>query len=104
MQKKRLASQKFNAIKLPIIENWDGMWRVLFFDIPEKHKSSRDAFAAHIRRLGFKVLQRSVFVYPFDCREEIEAITEHYKVARYVSYIEARYIDNQELLKKKFSL
>lgn len=101
--KLRLEQRRVYEITLPQHVKWDGMWRIVFFDIPEKHKASRDAFAGHIRRVGFKVLQRSVFVYPFDCRQEVEAITMHYHVSKYVSYIEARYIDNQEQLKKVFN-
>ncbi len=99
---KRIKEHKVNYIELPSSEAWDGHWRMVFFDIPEKHKSSRDAFAAKIRGLGFKVIQRSVFVYPFECREQVEVLVSHYKVSKYVSYVEVTYIDNQLQLIKKF--
>ena len=97
----RLEKRRIKELTLPTRVSWDGRWRMIFFDIPEKHKAQRDAFAAHITALGFKVLQRSVFVYPFDSRKQVEDITNYYSVGKYVSYVEAEYIDNQDALINK---
>jgi len=48
-------------------ENWDGKWRVVIFDIPEKYKYSRDIFRCRLVNLGFEKVQESVYVYPFEC-------------------------------------
>lgn len=101
--KKRLEKLSFDEISIPKPKKWDKKWRIIFFDIPEPKKSSRDAFAAKIRLLGFKVLQRSVFVHPFPCREEVTKIAEHYRVSRFVSFIETESIDNKPKLIKKFN-
>src|SRR5688500_8289137 len=44
---------------------WDGKWRFLIFDIPEKLKHGRDALRNKIKELGFHELQKSVFVFPY---------------------------------------
>jgi len=83
---------------------WDKMWRIVIFDIPEKLKPVREMLRFHLKRLGFRELQHSVFVLPFQCRKEIEYLIEFHNVRRYVRYIEARHIDNELDLKHKFRL
>ncbi len=100
--KLRLQKLSFDEIVIPIPSVWDKKWRIVFFDIPEKQKGQRDGFASKMRQLGFKVLQRSVFVHPFPCREEVAQAAMHYHVRPYVSYIETDHIDNQAVLMHRF--
>src|SRR3990167_10237133 len=93
--KQRLERISFDEAFILHPKTWDKKWRIIFFDIPEPEKSNRDAFAAKLRRLGFKVLQRSVFVHPFPCRKQVEKVAEHYGVTRFVSYIETDHLDNE---------
>ncbi|MBI2086638.1 MAG: CRISPR-associated endonuclease Cas2 [Candidatus Zambryskibacteria bacterium] len=83
---------------------WDEKWRIIIFDIPEKKKSVREALRHHLKKLGFKKLQHSVFVLPFKCRSEIEYLIEFHNVRRFVRYIEANHIDNELDLKHKFGI
>ena len=83
---------------------WDNKWRVVFFDIPEKYRRGRDSLRNKLRELGFYELQKSVFVFPHECRDEIDFITEYYGIRKYVRYAVMDFIDNAEHLKVKFSL
>lgn len=83
---------------------WDKKWRIVTFDIPERIKKVREALRYHLKNLGFKELHRSVFVFPYECKNEIEYITEFYNARRFIRYIEASYIDNELDLKQKFNL
>jgi len=83
---------------------WDRKWRIVMFDIPERLKKIRDTLRYQLRRLGFIELQRSVFVFPFECRDEIEYIIEFYDIRKHVRFIEANHIDNELHLKNKFQL
>jgi len=84
--------------------HWDKKWRIVIFDIPEKLKRIREILRYHLKRLGFKELQHSVFVLPFECGNEIEYLIEFYNIRRFVRYIEAHHIDNELDLKHKFHL
>lgn len=84
--------------------SWDRKWRIVTFDIPEKIKKVREALRYHLRNLGFKELHRSVFIFPYECKNEIEYIVEFYNARRFVRYIEANYVDNELDLKQKFNL
>lgn len=101
----RRVALSYNLEEMVISKHlWDNKWRIVIFDIPEKLKKVRDALRYHLKRLGFIELQHSVFVLPFQCRDEIEYLVEFYNMRRFVRYIEARYIDNELDLKHKFRL
>lgn len=53
-------------------EKWDGKWRIVIFDIPEEDKNNRDLFRRRLIKIGFKEIQESVYVYPFECGEIVE--------------------------------
>ncbi|MFA6077151.1 MAG: hypothetical protein WC735_03710 [Candidatus Paceibacterota bacterium] len=97
---------RFNIDKIEIKKpaKWDGKWRVVMFDIPEKLKRLRDSLRLHFREVGLIELQKSVLVYPYPCNKEIEFILEFYNARRYVRFILAEKIDNQLHLMKKFNL
>jgi len=89
-------------IKKPKI--WDKKWRIVVFDIPEKHKKAREAIRECLNNLGFYKFQKSVFVLPFECSDEIDFITEYFNVRSYVRLILAETMDNELHLKKIFNL
>jgi len=84
--------------------NWDGKWRVVIFDIPEKRKRSRDALRDKLKELGFYELQKSVFVFPYECDDEINFVIEFFEMRQYVRTILAERIDNELHLKRIFKL
>ena len=85
-------------------EKWDGKWRFVIFDIPEKLISGRDALRQKIKKLGFYELQKSVFIFPYKCADELEFIIEFYGIKKYVRYGTMDSIDNDLYLKKFFGL
>ncbi|MBM4307077.1 MAG: hypothetical protein FJ115_10700 [Deltaproteobacteria bacterium] len=90
------------AIKRPI--KWDGYWRIVLFDIPERKKQGREALRSKLKQLGFHQLQKSCFVHPFDCKPEIDFISELYEVSPFVNYIVAKEIEGITPLLKFFNL
>jgi len=89
-------------IKKPI--KWDGLWRVVIFDIPENKRMARDMLRKKLRQLGFYKLQKSVFVHPFPCRDEICFIKEVLKIGPYLTFLEAKFIDNESSLRSHFNI
>lgn len=97
---------RFNIDKLEIKKpvKWDGKWRIVMFDIPEKLRRLRDSLRFHFKEMGLIELQKSVFVCPYPCSKEIEFILELYNARKYVRFVIAEKIDNELHLKKKFNL
>jgi len=83
---------------------WDGKWRLIIFDIPERHKVVRDVLRAKIQELGFVQLQKSVFITPWPCKTVVEQIQKVYRADRYIRYIEASSFDGSEAFRKKFQV
>lgn len=79
----------FNDLKLPIKKKWDKKWRLVLFDIPEPKKKIRDALRRKLKQLGFLEFQKSVFIYPYSCEEEINFVLNFYNIPEHVYYIEA---------------
>jgi DNA-binding transcriptional regulator PaaX len=50
----------------------DGVWKLVVFDIPEKHKYVRTVLRAKLKALYFKKWQNSIWVSPYALDEEIE--------------------------------
>ncbi len=85
-------------------EKWDGKWRIVTFDIPEKKRGGRDAFRGKIKEIGFHEFQKSVWIYPYKCKDEIDFIIECYFLRKYVRFGVLESIDNEIHLKKIFDL
>ena len=89
-------------IKKPNI--WDKKWRIILFDIPEKKRQARDVLRETIKRLGFYEYQKSVFIHPYPCQDEIDYIVEYYEIRQYVRIVTATELDNEIHLRKIFNV
>jgi len=102
--KRRILQYKFEDMKIGKPKKWDGLWRIVIFDIPEKKRNARIALNMKLKELEFYPLQKSVFVLPYECRSEIEFIGEFFGIKSGILYIEARNIEKESKLKRKFKL
>jgi len=105
--KKRLLSYNFDEMRIKNPKKWDGKWRIVGFDIPEKKKAAREALRGKMRELGFITLQKSFFVHLFDCKKEIEFIGEVFGVRENIVFIEATSLNSkhyENYLKEQFCL
>lgn len=85
-------------------EKWDGRWRMIAFDIPEEYRKGRKALTYRFRAGGFYELQKSLFLYPYDCKKEIIALVKLFKLEKYVRFAILESIDNQKHINKIFGL
>lgn len=93
-----------NIYKIPIKKEWDGKWRVVVYDVPEKSRGSRNRFRRKLQEIGFRLLQTSVWVYPYKSEGLIDLIKTDTKLVEEVIYLETSYIENEKRLKKIFDL
>lgn len=102
---KRFAlTYNLEEMKIKKPSKWDGKWRIVIFDIPEHLKKVRDSLRMHLHDLDFYELQKSVFINPFECENEIEYIVEFFKIRKHVRFIVADSIDNELYLRQLFGL
>lgn len=102
--KKRALTYHLLYMKIKPSAVWDKKWRIILYDIPEDEREARNAFREHLKRLGFRKLQQSAGVTPFECRDEIEFVIELLDIRKYVRYIVGDYIDNEAYWKHVFKL
>ena len=69
--KEKIRKFVFNELKINKPKEWDGKWRLVIFDIPEKYKKNRNALRNKLKDMGFYQCQKSAWIHPFDCVEEI---------------------------------
>ena len=94
----------FDDIKLPTSGQWDGKWRVIIFDVPNKKSKNRLAFTEKLKTLRFIMVQKSVWTYPFECYEAIMILRKFYEIERYVTYLEAVEIEDELNWRGRFNL
>jgi len=104
MGRKRVLRYKFEEMKIKAPQEWDGLWRIVVFDIPNKRKQAREALRAKLKNLGFYKLQESIFVYPYGCKDEIDFIKEIFNISPFVKFIVAKEIEDDFKLRKVFLL
>lgn len=102
--KKRILKYHLDEMSIKAPRSWDGKWRVVIFDIPEDLKTARDVMREKLKNLGLYQLQKSVWVYPHPCQDEVDFVSHVYEVGRYLLYFEAKKLENEEFLKNKFGL
>ena len=95
---------KIDEIKIKKPPKWDGEWRMVIFDIPEKFKKAREALRNKLINLGFIKLQESVFVLPYECEDEINFIMEVFLIRLFVMFMRVKSFTNEEQMKLKFDL
>ena len=102
--KKKSLIYNIDEVKIVRPKKWDGFWRIIIFDVPERFKKARDALSQKLRDMEFYPLQKSVFVCPFDCKNEIDFINEIFNTGKFVHYIVAKEISNEAFLKRHYNL
>jgi len=83
---------------------WDGKWRIVVFDIPERKRKMRNFFREKLSWLGFKKLQESVWISPYNIADEVEGLIEYCHAEKYVHYLLVEEIDSREILMNLFKI
>ncbi|HEY4522380.1 MAG TPA: hypothetical protein VJH91_01960 [Candidatus Paceibacterota bacterium] len=83
---------------------WDGKWRVLIFDIPDRRKGLRDRVRQSLKMIGFEKLQGSVWAYPYNCEDVVAMLKVDLRVGYDMQYLIVDSIENDTRLRTLFEL
>ncbi|MSU73583.1 hypothetical protein EXS56_00385 [Candidatus Kaiserbacteria bacterium] len=83
---------------------WDGRYRMVIFDIPERRRGVRERLRRLMRECGFLLIQKSVWLSPYDCEELIALIKAELRIGKDVLYVIVDSIENDAWIKKHFKL
>ncbi len=85
-------------------KNFEGKWYMVFFDVPELQKNKRNQLRYFLEKLGFYRYQKSVYILPYNCEEEVRLIKKIVEGAKYMKYIIAERIEDETKVKTHFHL
>lgn len=76
------------------LENvWDQKWRIVAFDIPETHSLTRNLFRRRLKELGFKQMQKSIWISKASCTNLIRSYVKDLGISKWVNVLEAENVD-----------
>lgn len=93
------AGRELLSIKEP---KRDGVWRIVIFDIKEKHRGVRDFLRGKLKQLNFKKWQNSIWVSPYALSKEVEDEFKELSQKYFVRLIKTTDINEISDLEKLF--
>ncbi|MDO8593879.1 MAG: hypothetical protein Q7R59_03210 [bacterium] len=94
------------AYVIPLPARWDGKWRLVMFDVPEKRKKVRDTLRTLLQSAGFVHFQDSAWIQPYPCDELVTLLRSHLGSDKgEIRYLSASFADeNDYAFRKHFNL
>ncbi|MDP3726347.1 MAG: hypothetical protein Q8R36_04085 [bacterium] len=102
-QKANIYALRKLVVKKP--QKWDTKWRIVIFDISSEKTSVRNALRNTLKHLEFYQLQKSVWISPYQCVEEIQFIRNFFDLTdTEIRIIISTDIGDDQEIKKFFRL
>lgn len=95
---------KFDLDQMELRRKRDGKWRLIIYDIANLKKPQRERFRDMLQKLHFFRLQKSVYLTPFVCEEEIEYLRQIFGIDKEVQILKISGIDYEKEYEKYFDL
>ncbi|MCR4285758.1 MAG: hypothetical protein NUW00_02590 [Candidatus Kaiserbacteria bacterium] len=83
---------------------WDGKWRVVIFDVPNTKTKMRIELTRGMRMYGFELLQKSAWIYPYECNDFVEILRDHLDLRENVTHLVTDRFHGDEVYRKKFRI
>lgn len=83
---------------------WDGKWRIVAYDIPKGKKNQAEAFRNLLKKMQLYQLQKSLWLTPYPCSEEIEFLKAFYGLEDFVTVLTSTGLEGELAYKKYFGL
>lgn len=93
--KKIFLKYNLDEISIKPMKKWDGRWRFVMFDIPDKSRKASNALREKLKELGFYQLQKSIWIHNCPIKDEIEFICSVFNIREYVKMGEIINFDDE---------
>lgn len=84
--------------------HWDHKWRIIIYDISKFRTRQQRMFRRMLKKLNMLPLQKSVYLNPYPCKNEVDFLREYFGVGEEVLYIIAEKLEHEEVYQKYFGL
>ncbi len=81
-------------------EKWDGKWRIIIWDIPEKRREVRNLLRGKLKKLGFRQFQKSVWGSKKNCTKILRKFIKQIGIEDWVMVIESENIGDITEIKR----
>lgn len=95
---------KFDLEKMELKKRTDGKWRIIIYDVANLKRSQSEFFRETLKRLNFLRLQKSVYITPFVCDDEIEYLRQLFDIGSEVLILKVAGIENEQVYKRYFGI
>lgn len=85
-------------------KGWDGKWRIVAYDIPKYKKNQAEAFRMLLKKLNFYQLQKSLWLTPYNCEQEIEFLKSLYNLGDNVIILTVSKLEGETAYKQYFGI
>jgi len=99
-----LAKIETENIEIKKPKKWNGIWQIVSYDIPVDKNPERDYFRSKLVYWGFKKVQKSIWVLPYEAEEEIAVTARSLSINPHVMYFTTKHLPNEEKYLKLFNL
>lgn len=103
--KKKAGRFQIDSLQIQKPKRWDRKWRIVLFDIENSKGIKREALRGKLRELGFYLYQKSVWIHPYKCEDEINTLKEFFGLGEEeICLIVAEGIANEKKVREHFGL
>lgn len=103
--KRKAGWMQIDDLKIKKPKKWDGLWRILLFDIEEKRRTHREALRGKLITLGFKLYQKSVWIIPYECIDEVALLKSFFGLSdKDVKLLTVKQMEEEVKFQKYFNL
>lgn len=98
----RLQRSQLDTIAIPEPATWDGIWRMVTYDVPRTKAAERRLFVEQLKRLGFTMVRESVWFHPHPCFSQLGELLRYTGLERYTTLAEISKLDHVTLGKLRW--
>lgn len=102
--RRRLIKMALDELAVEKPKIWDGRWRLVSFDLPEKLANTRKILVEYLNAWGFYPFQKSVYLHAYHCFKQVEFLREYLGVGEYVRMLTVSEIENDSLFRDFFGV
>lgn len=102
--KTKLLNFALDDLNISQPKKWDGKWRVILYDIQVGRKHEQEAMRRMLKKLGFYQVQKSVYVIPYSCFDEIEYLRSYFDIRAEIKYWLVERIEDDSIYRTYFGL
>jgi DNA-binding transcriptional regulator PaaX len=83
---------------------WDGRWRLVCFDVPDTERTARRVLRQKLCEFGFLQVQKSVYIYPYECNDIVSILQDYFRLRPYLFYATTDHVLNDGRFRRHWSL